>query len=76
MRGLNSALTALNGLPLPVHVYVRGVEPAEVAAQAAPQVSVHLKLPDFGVILPQTRLFIHHAGAVRLMPACWPGCRS
>lgn len=63
MPGLNAVLTALNGLASPSQVFVRGVDPHEVASNCAPQVSVHPKPADLAVVLPQAQLFLHYGAA-------------
>ena len=56
-------VTALNGLARPSQIHIRGLDPIHVARQCAPQVTVRTDAADFGTLLPQTRLFIHYAGA-------------
>lgn len=60
--GINPVLTALNNLPRPSQVFVRNLDPREVARHCAPQVGVHQGQADFRALLPQTRLLVHHAG--------------
>ena len=60
---IDVVVTALNGLARPSQIHIRGLDPRHVARQCAPQVSVRTNAADFGKLLPQTRLFIHYAGA-------------
>ncbi len=59
---VNPLLTALNGLAVPSQIYVRGLDPHEVARHCAPQVGIHQGHADFLPLVPQTRLIVHHGG--------------
>lgn len=60
---INPIVTALNGIPRPVEVHIRGIDPYRLVSQCAPHVRVRVDTPDFATLLPQTRLFIHYGGA-------------
>ena len=59
--GINPILTALNGLPRPSEIFIRGIDARELTRHCAPQVRIHDGPADFAAVLPQTRLLLHHA---------------
>ena len=59
---LGSVLSVLNGLDLPVRLYVSGIGPGALASRCQPHVGILTKPADFARLLPRTRLLIHHAG--------------
>lgn len=61
--GVNTILTALNGIERRSEVHIRGLAPNLLARHCAPQVGVRPGLADFSTLLPQTRLFIHYGGS-------------
>ena len=58
---VNPVLTALNGLDIPSRIFVRGIDPVELARHCAPQVGIHQGPADLRALLPQVRLVVHGA---------------
>ncbi len=59
---LKSILSALSKLHCRSEIYVRGIDPRQIAANCTPRVSVHTSPADFGSVLPGASLLLHHAG--------------
>jgi rhamnosyltransferase subunit B len=59
--GIDPMLTALNNLPRPSQIFVRGIDAHQLTRHCAPQVRIHDGPADFAAVLPQTRLLVHHA---------------
>ena len=49
--GINPLLTALNSLATPSQIFVRNLDPREVARHCAPQVGIYQGQADFGFVL-------------------------